>query len=58
MFGSEIPSNLVLKKVTPKLWLPILTTAWGVVSMCLGFVCRRSTSSFTRTLLTVNATDQ
>lgn len=35
---SEIPSNLVLKKVSPKIWLPFLTVAWGIVTMCLGFV--------------------
>ncbi|KFY28383.1 hypothetical protein V491_00491 [Pseudogymnoascus sp. VKM F-3775] len=36
--ASEIPSNLVLKKVSPRIWLPLLTTAWGIVAMCLGFV--------------------
>ncbi|KAH8588830.1 putative MFS transporter [Bisporella sp. PMI_857] len=36
--ASEIPSNLVLKKVSPKIWLPALTVAWGIVTMCLGFV--------------------
>jgi hypothetical protein len=35
---SEIPSNLVLKKISPKIWLPTLTIAWGIVTMCLGFV--------------------
>ena len=35
---SEIPSNLVLKRITPRIWLPVLTFAWGVVSMCMGFV--------------------
>ncbi|KAH8679552.1 putative MFS transporter [Tricladium varicosporioides] len=36
--ASEIPSNLVLKKVSPKIWLPALTVTWGIVTMCLGFV--------------------
>ncbi|OBT70799.1 hypothetical protein VF21_10053 [Pseudogymnoascus sp. 05NY08] len=36
--ASEIPSNLVLKKVSPRIWLPLLTAAWGIVAMCLGFV--------------------
>jgi MFS family permease len=36
--SSEIPSNLLLKKVTPKIWLPTLTFFWGVIAMCLGFV--------------------
>lgn len=35
---SEIPSNLVLRKVSPKIWLPVLTVFWGIVTMCLGFV--------------------
>ncbi|KAK4242831.1 hypothetical protein C8A03DRAFT_28830 [Achaetomium macrosporum] len=42
--ASELPSNLVLKKLTPKLWLPCLTCAWGLITMCLGFV--RSFASF------------
>ncbi|TVY55506.1 putative transporter [Lachnellula cervina] len=36
--SSEIPSNLVLKKISPKIWLPALTVMWGIVTMCLGFV--------------------
>ncbi|KAK3346651.1 major facilitator superfamily domain-containing protein [Lasiosphaeria hispida] len=36
--ASELPSNLVLKKVTPKIWLPLLTVTWGTITMCLGFV--------------------
>lgn len=36
--NSEIPSNLVLKRVTPSIWLPVLAFAWGVTAMCLGFV--------------------
>lgn len=35
---SELPSNLVLKKASPKLWLPFLTALWGIITMCLGFV--------------------
>ncbi|KAH7066763.1 major facilitator superfamily domain-containing protein [Paraphoma chrysanthemicola] len=42
--ASELPSNLVLKKMSPKIWLPLLTAVWGVLTMCLGFV--RSFSSF------------
>lgn len=36
--ASEIPSNLVLKRISPRVWLPVLTVAWGIVTMCLGFV--------------------
>ncbi|KAJ5435654.1 hypothetical protein N7445_006539 [Penicillium cf. griseofulvum] len=35
---SELPSNLVLKKASPKIWLPFLTATWGIITMCLGFV--------------------
>lgn len=35
---SELPSNLVLKKASPRIWLPTLTIAWGIITMCLGFV--------------------
>jgi len=42
--ASELPSNLVLKKVSPKIWLPALTVVWGTLTMCLGFV--RSFASF------------
>ncbi|KAJ5910304.1 hypothetical protein N7504_004947 [Penicillium tannophilum] len=35
---SELPSNLVLKKASPRLWLPFLTVVWGIITMCLGFV--------------------
>ncbi|OHE99685.1 major facilitator superfamily transporter [Colletotrichum orchidophilum] len=43
-YVTELPSNLVLKKVSPRIWLPFLTCAWGIVTMCLGFV--RSYGSF------------
>jgi MFS family permease len=36
--AAEMPSNLVLKKASPRVWLAFLTVAWGVVGMCLGFV--------------------
>lgn len=36
--GSELPSNLIIKRVSPKIWLPFLTAIWGVITMCLGFV--------------------
>lgn len=38
IINSELPSNLVLKKITPKIWLPLLTAIWGIITMCLGFV--------------------
>jgi MFS family permease len=36
--ASELPSNLILKKATPRIWLPFLAFAWGVIAMCLGFI--------------------
>ncbi|KID85704.1 major facilitator superfamily transporter [Metarhizium guizhouense ARSEF 977] len=36
--ASELPSNLLLKKVSPKVLLPCLTVVWGIITMCLGFV--------------------
>lgn len=36
--SSELPSNLILKRLTPRLWLAALTCAWGIVTLCLGFV--------------------
>ncbi|KAB8346102.1 hypothetical protein FH972_023150 [Carpinus fangiana] len=34
----EIPCNIILKKTTPKFWLPTLTIAFGVVATLLGIV--------------------
>lgn len=36
--ASELPSNLILKRLTPRVWLASLACAWGTVTMCLGFV--------------------
>ncbi|KAL2392097.1 putative transporter C11D3.18C [Exophiala dermatitidis] len=35
---SELPSNLVLKRMTPKFWLPFLVFVTGIIVMCIGFV--------------------
>lgn len=34
----EIPSNIVLKKVRPSIWLSCLILAWGVCMTCMGVV--------------------
>ncbi|KAI0127258.1 major facilitator superfamily domain-containing protein [Xylariales sp. AK1849] len=34
----EVPCNIILKKTTPRIWLPTLTIAWGVVATLLGVV--------------------
>ncbi|KAF2869460.1 MFS transporter [Massariosphaeria phaeospora] len=32
----EIPCNIILKRTTPKFWLPTLTLVWGVVATLMG----------------------
>ncbi|KAL1617979.1 hypothetical protein SLS54_007512 [Diplodia seriata] len=32
----EIPCNVILKRTTPKFWLPTLTLVWGIVSTLMG----------------------
>ena len=34
----EIPCNIILKRTTPRLWLPTLAVAWGIVSTLMGLV--------------------
>ncbi|EJD54226.1 MFS general substrate transporter [Auricularia subglabra TFB-10046 SS5] len=34
----EIPSNLLLKKLTPSKWLPSICLAWGIVTVMTGLV--------------------
>lgn len=34
----EIPCNIVLKRTTPRFWLPTLTLVWGIVATLLGVV--------------------
>ena len=36
--AAEIPSNLILKKVTSRIWISLLTFLWGLFCLCLGFV--------------------
>lgn len=38
----QIPANIVLKRTSPKFWLPTLSLAWGVVATLLGVVQNRS----------------
>lgn len=48
---SELPSNLLLKKASPKIWLPFLTALWGIITMCLGFVQNFAQFTAVRALL-------
>ncbi|KAL4795662.1 major facilitator superfamily domain-containing protein [Aspergillus venezuelensis] len=34
----EVPCNIILKKTTPRIWLPTLTLVWGIVATLLGIV--------------------
>ncbi|KFY75270.1 hypothetical protein V499_04731 [Pseudogymnoascus sp. VKM F-103] len=34
----EVPSNLLLKRVRPSIWLPSIMIAWGTCTVCLGVV--------------------
>ncbi|KAI1453850.1 MFS general substrate transporter [Annulohypoxylon moriforme] len=34
----EIPCNIILKRTTPRIWLPTLTIIWGVVATLTGIV--------------------
>ncbi|KAG7284784.1 hypothetical protein NEMBOFW57_009396 [Staphylotrichum longicolle] len=34
----EIPSNMIIRKVRPSLYLSSLMFLWGIVNMCMGFV--------------------
>ncbi|KAK7926881.1 hypothetical protein PG985_003879 [Apiospora marii] len=34
----EIPCNIILKRTSPRVWLPTLTIAWGIVATLLGIV--------------------
>lgn len=38
----EIPCNIILKRTTPRFWLPTLTIAWGVVATLMGVVHNRA----------------
>ena len=52
---SELPSNLILKRLTPRVWLAALACAWGTVTMCLGFV--RNYGSFVAVRAILGATE-
>ncbi|KAK2808511.1 hypothetical protein FQN50_004720 [Emmonsiellopsis sp. PD_5] len=34
----EIPCNIILKRTSPRLWLPTLTLAWGIIATLMGVV--------------------
>ncbi|CAN9176836.1 unnamed protein product [Alternaria alternata] len=48
----EIPCNIILKRTTPKFWLPTLTLVWGVVATLMGVTQNRE-GFFAEGLLTI-----
>lgn len=34
----EVPSNLLLKRLRPSIWLPTIMVAWGIVMTLMGIV--------------------
>ena len=49
----EVPCNIVMKLWTPRMWLPTLTLAWGIVSTLMGIVQSRGGFFVARFLLGV-----
>ncbi|SCV73126.1 BQ2448_7051 [Microbotryum intermedium] len=47
----EIPANAVLKRYNPRVWLPTLTVAWGIVAICQAFVTNRAGFYVARTFM-------
>jgi MFS family permease len=47
----ELPTNIFLKKLSPKLFIPTIAVGWGLVSMCTGFVQNKSQLIALRLLL-------
>ncbi|KZP01379.1 MFS general substrate transporter [Calocera viscosa TUFC12733] len=38
----EVPSNIVLKRFNPRIWLPTLTLLWGITSIAQGLVSNQA----------------
>ncbi|GME48319.1 putative transporter [Neofusicoccum parvum] len=48
---TQVPSNLIIGKVRPSIYICCITSAWGIVSMCQGFTKDFATLAVTRTIL-------
>ena len=48
---ADVPSNWILTKVQPKIWLPFITVAWGAVLTGMAFVHDYQVLAFLRFLL-------
>ncbi|KAI1637862.1 major facilitator superfamily domain-containing protein [Biscogniauxia mediterranea] len=49
--AGEIPSNLILRKLTPSIWLPCLAFFWGIIAMSTGFIKNFAQFAAVRALL-------
>jgi adenylosuccinate synthase len=49
----EVPSNIILKMIGPKYYLPMLVVGFGFVSMCTAFVNKFETLLVARAFLGV-----
>jgi MFS family permease len=49
----EVPSNLLLKKLRPRVWLPSIVIAWSIVMTLMGVVQNKGGLYATRFLLGV-----
>ncbi|KAJ1558911.1 hypothetical protein HK405_012757, partial [Cladochytrium tenue] len=47
----EVPSNIILKRTSPPIWLPTLTLVWGVLTVAMGLVSNEAGIYTTRFLL-------
>ncbi|KAF9110197.1 hypothetical protein BGX27_006663 [Mortierella sp. AM989] len=47
----EIPANIALKKLGPRIWVPIVMFCWGTVSICMAAVSNGTGLIVTRFLL-------
>ena len=49
--ASELPSQLILKKLGPEIWIPVQMVAWSIVSMCQAAITNKKGYYATRALL-------
>jgi len=52
-FLFEVPSNLILAKVGPRMWIARIMITWGIVSICMAFVSGEKSFYLLRFLLGV-----
>jgi MFS family permease len=35
---AEIPSNMMMKRIRPSIWIPSIMVVWGIICICMGLV--------------------